>query len=96
MKVVIDIDNDLYNFVVDKKLMVMDLPEIEQAIRHGTVLPKGHGDLIDRNYFIDKYAGCGNVYCEDASCKDCNSRIVNKFDVDSAPAIISADDSEVD
>lgn len=61
---------------------------LESAIYHGKVLPESHGDLIDRDHFTDKYAGCGNVYCEATSCKDCNSRIVNKFDVDSAPAII--------
>ena len=55
MKVVIDIDNDLYNFVVDKKLMVMDLPEVEQAIKHGTVLPEEHGDLIDREEFLKSF-----------------------------------------
>ena len=49
MKVVIDIPEDLYEFVLHKKLMVMDLQEIENAIKNGTVLPKGHGDLIDRD-----------------------------------------------
>ena len=90
MKVVIDIDKRIYEHA--------KLREIEgsssvysQIIANGTPLPEGHGDLIDRDYFTDKYAGCGNVYCEAISCEDCNSRIVNKFDVDSAPTIILAD-----
>ena len=91
MKIVIDIPESSLGLINDETTKI-----VYEAIRNGTVLPEGHGALIDRDYFIDKYAGCGNVYCEAISCKDCNSRIVNKFDVDSAPAIISADSSEVE
>ena len=98
MKIVIDIPEDNFKRIrelaevngLSNNLMGYSL----LAIAHGTVLPEGHGDLIDRNYFEDKYAGCGSVYCEDISCKDCNSRIVNKLDVDSAPTIIESDKGE--
>jgi hypothetical protein len=93
MKLIIDIPN--YNLDEVQNGSIAS-GVILKAIKNGIPLPKGHGDLIDRDYFTDKYAGCGNVYCEAISCKDCNSRIVNKFDVDSAPAIIPADNSEVD
>ena len=89
MQIVIDIPDFIYNAL--KEDVDCGTVNLNQAIVAGTVLPKGHGDLIDRNYFADKYAGCGSVYCEDISCKDCNSRIVNKLDVDSAPTIIPAD-----
>ncbi len=47
MKIVIDIPDDKYR-------QIKDFPSafdssICKAIRNGTVLPKGHGDLIDRD-----------------------------------------------
>ena len=102
MKIVINVlEKYLNSNIIDVTLFtganntITDV-NVEDKYAEFQILPEGHGDLIDRNYFTDKYAGCGNEYCEDTSCKECNSRIVNKFDVDSAPAIISADDSEVD
>lgn len=94
MQVVIDINEETYTRI--KTALIINAGntfynEILTSVAEGTPLPKGHGDLIDRNYFADKYVGCGSVYCEDISCKDCNSRIVNKLDVDSAPTIIPAD-----
>ena len=93
MKIVIDIPDEEYTTLskMSEKEKVNELSYYERIISNGIPLPKGHGDLIARDYFTDKYAGCGNVYCEAISCKDCNSRIVNKFDVDSAPTIIPAD-----
>lgn len=97
MRVIVDIPDEEYKTLsnMSEKEKVNELSYYERIIANGIPLPKGHGDLIDRNYFIDKYAGCGSVYCEDISCNDCNSRIINKLDVDSAPAIISSDNSEV-
>lgn len=47
MKVVIELDDELYSFIKEKKLMVMDIGEVCNAIKYGIVLPKGHGNLID-------------------------------------------------
>lgn len=93
MQVVIDVPEDIYRRLKAGYTNAGNTfhNTALEAIGNGVVLPDGHGDLIDRNYFTDKYAGCGNVYCEAISCKDCNSRIVNKLDVDSAPTIIPAD-----
>ena len=94
MKIVIDIPDEVAKENTPKAYFEYFgawSSNLTKAFENGAVLPKGHGDLIDRDYFMDKYAGCGNEYCEDTSCKDCNSRIVNKFDVDSAPVIIPAD-----
>lgn len=41
-RVAINIDDDLYDFIIDHELLVMDLPEIERAIKHGIVLPEEH------------------------------------------------------
>ena len=49
MKIVIDIDEELYNRVrADSGVYVMDDILVENAIYEGIPLPKGHGDLIDR------------------------------------------------
>ena len=53
MKIVINID-EAQKRMVD---MIVDLPpqvenDLISAIRHGTPLPKGHGDLIDRQVVL--------------------------------------------
>lgn len=47
MQIVIDIPEDMYNDV--NILIVKDLPELKKIIANGIPLPKGHGDLIDRD-----------------------------------------------
>lgn len=47
MKLVIDIPEDMYNDA--NILIVRDLPELKKIITNGIPLPKGHGDLIDRD-----------------------------------------------
>ena len=48
MKIVIDIDEELYNRIrADSGVYVMDDILVENAIYEGTPLPKGHGRLID-------------------------------------------------
>lgn len=49
MQIVIDIPDRIYKIVQKKTLNVIDDEIIEQAIKKGTPLSKGHGDLIDRN-----------------------------------------------
>lgn len=50
MKVVIDIDDDLYTRLFDNgQTDAFDMLKACSAIRKGTPIPKGHGDLIDRN-----------------------------------------------
>lgn len=44
MKIVIDIDENILN---DAKSGRVRLGEIADAVLNGTVLPEGHGDLID-------------------------------------------------
>ena len=52
MKIVIDISEDVYtrlfdNGIQDNEIAVDDVCEMARAIRLGTPLPKGHGDLKD-------------------------------------------------
>lgn len=67
MRLVIDIKEDRYR-------QIKDMPnafnsDICQAIRNGTPLPKGHGDLIDRDETLkamdtwDKFGYVGDGWC---------------------------------
>lgn len=51
MQIVIDIPDRIYNIVQNKTLNIIDSKIVEEAIRNGTPLPKGHGDLIDKGKF---------------------------------------------
>lgn len=79
MKVVIDIDKRIYEHA--------KLREIEgsgsvysQIIANGTPLPKGHGDLIDR----------------DVACKELSDISFGDDLLRYVPTVIPADNSEVD
>ena len=85
MRIAIDIDDNLYTRLFDNgKNSVMDMRRACVAIRKGKVIPKGHGDLIDRDelladsYVIDDWAG------NEVS-------IIDKMTVEMADVIIEAD-----
>lgn len=91
MQIVIEIDEETYNDIKRGKIYssYRDVPqESVVAIANGTPLPKGHGDLIDRDdlladsYPIDDYAGN-------------EVDIVDLITVEMADAIIKADGGEV-
>ena len=48
-KIVIDISNDTYYRCKNERvgLLPFDIPGVCNAIKNGTVLPKGHGRLVD-------------------------------------------------
>ena len=48
MQIVIDIDDEVYNFIKNRGHIPHYL-NIAPEIENGIVLPKGHGDLIDRD-----------------------------------------------
>lgn len=83
MKLVVDIDDELYNFIMEHKLLVMDLKEIEKAIKNGIPLPKGHGKMIDADKAVANYAKYGISHMWDAT--DLPEIM------DECPAIIEAD-----
>lgn len=58
------------------------------------VLPKGHGDLIDRSKIV--YFRCPNnvMDCPDSFdfiCQNCDYGIANRFRINGMSAVISAD-----
>ena len=52
MKLIIDIDEETYNRYILWQKDGGHVQEAEEIIANGTPLPKGHGDLIDRNALI--------------------------------------------
>ena len=81
MKLVIEIDEDLYETCRDS---LGDEDNIEGIIANGIPLPKGHGDLIDRNDLL------ADSYCiDDWSGNEIN--IVDVMTVKMADTILEAD-----
>lgn len=52
MKLVIDIPEERYELMKEKS-MFGRVDVWKDAIRNGTPLPKGHGDLVDRKEMLD-------------------------------------------
>ena len=53
MQIVIEIDDNLYTRLFDNGVeYASDMRRACVAIRNGTPLPKGHGDLIDRDKLL--------------------------------------------
>ena len=63
---------------------------IENAIRTGTLLPKGHGDIIDRNK-IEYMRAIHDLKWGKITASECSTKI--KY---SAPTIIEADKEQED
>lgn len=86
MQIVIDIPREIISdakecfYIKDK-----DFEIVERAVINGTILPKGHGDLIDRSKLETHYFGTdlGTVL---------EAYLVST--IDEAPIIIKADKAE--
>ena len=61
MKIVIDIPEESYKLLKDEGVDWLGAEHILDAVANGTPLPKRHGDLIDREELINKYAGWYNL-----------------------------------
>lgn len=87
MRIVIDISEEKYD-VIKSDLYNTFSAEMKEwgleAIRKGTPLPKGHGDLIDRN----------SILCDDCSCEQCGHTL-ECFKL-LAQTIIEADGGDVE
>lgn len=88
MKLVIDIPDDDYNVILENSNFYIEkhwgLPTVWDAIVSGTPLPKGHGDLIDRNTVqmsAEKFHSLGDLYTA-------------RWVVDIAPTVIPEDKGE--
>ena len=52
MQIVINIPDRIYKITQNKRLNLIDGEILENAVKNGTPLPKGHGDLIDKKELL--------------------------------------------
>ena len=80
MKIIIDVPEDVYNYIKthDTGGVVVD-----EAIKNGTLLPKGHGRLIDAELLLNEISDLSTE-----PMTDLRLRLRN------APTIIEADNAE--
>jgi hypothetical protein len=60
MQIVIDIPDRIYKIVQNRTLNITDDKILENALKNGTPLPKGHGRLIDADEAIKTLKSLGN------------------------------------
>lgn len=66
VQVVIDIPDEAYDILLSEQKLPHDL-DLEYLIMHGTLLPKGHGRLIDAEWVIKdlcEYAEKNMIECD--------------------------------
>ena len=92
MKLIIDIDENVFtrlfdNGTEDYAIVNDDLFKIAKSIRNGTLLPEGHGKIVDIDKLIDsKCNECGHL--RGVSCTIPCYEVRRMLD---APTIIEAD-----
>ena len=86
MKMVIDIPKGLHTNIVEDNCSMADMRILLTVIKNGTPIPKGHGDLIDKEELLSAVT---TIYGQDAIY----SGLWNV--IDNQPTIIEAD-KEVD
>ena len=94
MKLVIRISEEEYDKIKENDCGLFS-GHIYQMIRNGTLIPKGHGDLVDRDGVNDRFYG---IWKELESYPNQPSQkvLLDKWSMcmDTAPVIIKADESE--
>lgn len=85
MQIVIDIDENLYTRLFSKgNYDAVDMLNVCSCVKKGTPLPKGHGDLIDREDLLE--------WVEEIPTKQYYIyEMVRVENIDAAPTIIEAD-----
>ena len=83
MQVVIDIPEEDYRKICKRQEDAIIAHDTCRRIAHGTVLPKGHGKLVDLSYYEDNYFNTRIQY-------DDGDRIRTVFLVD-IPAVVEPD-----
>ena len=97
-EVVIKIPDEIYEDIKNWKIHnYRDFRIPLSCLLEGTVLPKGHGDLIDRRELL-YHSKCTYRYDCSASggsqCDKCSDNCVEVRDIESASAVIETDRSE--
>ena len=88
MQIVIDISEDDFRKVQDGRASVSMM---RKAIRNGTPLPKGHGELIDKNLIVNEME---QAYKNSLSEPFAKLFVDFMAYIDDAPTIVKADKGE--
>ena len=91
MKIVIDIPDICYDWIKNGFPDDADKEFLISAIRSGTPLPKGYGDLIDRDELLTHTKCCCRVENCSGACEGCSDNCVEIKDIERTPIIIPAD-----
>ena len=92
MKIVINVPEKVYNHFCRGCRFFDEVEEAIIAITDGTVLPEGHGRLIDADKleYTCNSDECGML----TGCNHCQYHIITEDEVDNAETIIEADKAE--
>ena len=92
MQIVIDVPEKVYNHFCRGCRFFDEVEEAIIAITDGTVLPEGHGRLIDADKleYTCNSDECGML----TGCNHCQYHIITEDEVDNAETIIEADKAE--
>lgn len=85
MQVVIDIPEKMYEDCKVRNTLHYSPYDFSSMIVNGTILPKGHGKLIDASKLE-----VGEVYDDEGNL--CGTVYATKYDIDNAQTIIEADE----
>ena len=95
MKVIIDVPEDVYTRLFDNGIETSfeDIEAIETAVRVGTPIPQGHGELKDtdtirKEMLRHKYS---DSFCEEHHIDHSINMEIALAIIDKAPTIIEAD-----
>lgn len=80
MQLVINIPVELYEANI-RGLEAGEVWDLRVAVKNGTPLPKGHGDLVDRNDLLEYTDINRSAYIP----------VINRYEIITAPTIIEAD-----
>ncbi len=85
MKIVIDIPDEMYDWLDNGFPDEDDAERLWQVVKNGTPLPKGHGRLIDADELFDKIQ-----FADFSSSDDVNTAL---FSISDAPTIIDKEET---
>ena len=96
MRAVIDIPADIFNLISNgnfDKATDKDLTTLMRCFTACTILPKGHGDLIDRDAALTRQS-CkfhGDCHASGSACDRCSDNCVEVSDIECVPIVVHAD-----
>lgn len=92
IELVIKISEDSYKALCKGSMLPQDVENVVQGIKHGTPLPKGHGELVDRNAINERF---DSIYNDAINCSNqpSDKYLLDKLSMclDTALPIIEAD-----